>query len=263
MANWWKSKERKEQDALAEQSRQLAESLSGSLLAEFLDYVKRKQDIYRVRLWVDSKEPGKFSFHCKFDDEKEYQLNLTSIVAAQTIENPEVLILRLYDHKRLNFINSEFQRMEALREEIKQMKHQVVHARYEQPRTPLLADMREMERNLIAKTKEHKDYMRKVWVHAPYTAERLHAIYRAFLRERKLSPTDPVEVDLVDILEDMELSEETRQKARKMLNEYREKQRKEMERNVQMKEEAAHLVFSTIKAHYLEGGDQDGILAKK
>lgn len=268
MAEWWKSKARKEREENLAQSRKLAEQQPASLLQSFIDFANAHKDTYGLGLWVTVLDIGKISIHFQFTDEKEFQFNLSTEVSFTTQKDPERLINRLYTSNRLNHVIAELQRMENVKDEIvndRERIEEVYVKLVDSLDLERIQEMAELRKNIIKKQEELDSYLPKIWVNSPYLAERVHMVYKAFLRQNPIEPkrpTDPVELDLLAILEDVELSLEVRTKAEMMLATYREEKRVSMERNQQEKEQQALLILSTIETHYLKGGREDGYLAE-
>ena len=268
MAGWWKSKARKEQEENLAQSRKLAEQQPASLLQSFVDFANAHKDTYGLGLWVTVLDIGKISIHFQFTDEKEFQFNLSTEVSFTTQKDPERLIKRLYTSNRLNHVIAELQRMDEMRYDIiaDQERIEMIYGEIvETMDFERMHVMAELRKNIIKKQEALDSYLPKIWVNSPYLAERVHMVYKAFLRQNPIQrerPTDPVELDLLAILEDVELSLEVRTKAEMMLATYREEKRVSTERNQQEKEQQALLILSTIETHYLKGGRENGCLAE-
>lgn len=102
-----------------------------------------------------------------------------------------------------------------------------------------------------------KEYM---WSKTPFFVERLHASYKAFLTQRKAVEVseclDPVELDLMALLDNEKLSEETKGKAATLLNSYREQKNEKEVEDMNSAEQEAQLILSTIEQHYMKGGSR-------
>lgn len=259
----WKKSEPIKEKTNEEKHLEIIKNQPDSLLESFVRYVNRNEH-FRLRLAVNFKKERVLTVECQFKDEKNYHMNMRNDNPAIIQKDPEQMIVNLYDNKSRKKVNSEFQRMAEYQQDLNRLQWKIDNLNfvYKGKSSPNAREaMREVEEMSEAKQfgqKEHDDYMKSIWYNSPYLAERLHAIYRVFLQEHTTRKTDPVEADLLNILEDEELSDDTKKKADQMLSEYRAKKVVSTEDKLAHKENQALLTLSTIERHYLKRGEGNG-----
>lgn len=259
---WWtKKSEPIKEKTLKEKHEEITQNQPTSLLESFIRYVNRNEH-FRLRIAVNLKKEGVLTLECQFTGEKNYHINMRDENPHIVQQDPEKMILNLFDNKSRKQVNSEFQRMVEYQQDLNRMQWKIDNLNfvYKGKSSPnAMEAMREVEEMSEAKQfgqKEHDDYMESIWYNSPYFAERLYAIYRVFLQEQSNRTSDPVEADLLNILEDEDLSAGTKKKADKMLSDYRAKKLMTTEDTLSHKENQALLTLSTIERHYLKGGER-------
>lgn len=264
---WWKfqSKVQKAKKEILHASAEIAKNQPESLLQSFIDYVNSTQSANQLKMKVDIPQTGKLSVICQFNGEKEYQYSLSNNAPGKVQENPELLINALYRNKNLNFVNDELKRtldeilkMHGLRKKI--AFELEVHRRNGTLNLNLTHSYERLKtwtKDLDDRYAEVQAYHPKVWFNSPHFAERLHYIYKEFQREQTeqpIKPSDPVEADLMAILDDEVLSPETKDKARQLLEQYKRQQVEEKVVKEKGREQEALLILSTIEQHYVKKG---------
>ena len=261
MTLWWKRNKPKKEKTLEEKQLELKSKQPGSLLQAFVQYVERhKKD--ELELSVSFESNGVLTLYCQFKNEKNYEISMGKDTSLAVQRDPELMIMKLYENGQLNRVIQEFQRMEGIQEELNQWQWKIDNARMVyKGKASIRAHEAMLEALELASTKESRQrevdkYMKKIWFNSPYFAERLHAVYKEFWVQHTFRQTaDPVEADLLAILEDEDLSGSTKQKAENMLSDYRAKKAMSAEDKVAHKENQALLTLSTIERHYLKGSE--------
>lgn len=258
MGFWWKKDKLVKKQTLEEKHDEMLQNQPDSLLEAFVQYVNthRKNEL---ELSVEFKEVGVMTFNCKFATEKTYEISLRNDTPFICQRDPEVLVKKLYQNKKLNRVIEAFHDMEKRQEELNDLKEELDRVTKLIENNESIDAYQEMlevnEAMIFLKTKqrERDEYVRKLWSSSPYLAERLHVIYKEFVRYQENQPSDPVEADLMAIIEDAKLSADTKMRAEEMLAEYKEQKRLSAQEESLDNENQALLTLRTIETHYLKG----------
>lgn len=252
MGKWWafQSKAKKASQEMLFAREEVVRNQPASELQSFIDFAKRTSSTYRLSVNVEVMEAGKLMIEFQFNEEKLYKCHVPSLVQ----QHPEKLIRTLYKHEPLNDVNDELLHTKELLAKVECADVKMEHFRTnlteysaEERRVINLTEKKISDRHAVLSAS-----MEKMWFNSPYLAERIHYVYRAFLLEQASRPSDSVEADLVALLDDEELSVETKGKARDLLAQYKALKKEEALDKVRGREEEALIILSTVEKHYVK-----------
>lgn len=257
---WWGNRKDKRNRQLEAPHPSVDDRYQASALSAFIRYVNaHKEHHLSIDLKIQETDSARIGF--SFENEKTYITNLSDLKFDKCMENPELLVGSYFKSAKLNRINDRFHELEtSYGKELKRLAQQIDHYHYVyRNKTSDTSYQAMLHAHALEEEKREKERyydveMTKLWRSSPFFAKRLEAVYFAFLREAPTVTGDPVEADLLNILQDDDISPTTKEKAEHMLAAYRI-QKQQVKKEVQAdKENQALLTLSTIEQHYLKGG---------
>lgn len=269
MANWWSKNFYTERKTAKSRYQALLAGQSNSLLQEFMDYENRPQEYQHMLLRTYISEKGEFTLSIEFNGEGTHEFLLEGDTPFDVQQDPEPFILSLYQNEEYHQLKDRFARFMATEKDLVLLFESILENRDAHEKLcerlgsraskQTLADLDNWNRmaNEAYELFQEKMHM---WSETPFFVERLHASYKAFLAQRKaveaIECVDPVEKDLMAILDNEKLSIETKDKAATLLSSYREQKSEKEVEDIDTAEQEAQLILSTIEQHYVKGGSR-------
>lgn len=265
MVVWRNRKARIEREANKSLIEKLSLGQQNSLLQEFIDFANDTHHLYGFSVTTSISRDGMFTVVAGFEGERGIQFNLLGDLPFEAMEDPANFLASLCNDEEFDEIKEALHETEALLARLRVLlsqtsktltSHRELCVRLgnrASQRTLLdLIEWERLEEELKEMVTEREGYLENIWYESPYFQERLCAIYREFLLQRTVRPSDPVEADLVAILDNEKVSEQTKAKARSVLHDYRGQRAEKVEEDVNTAEQEANLILSTIEQHYLK-----------